>query len=313
MSDAIAGQDGAWAVLPVHVEGPFSLPLLLAGVRRRANESVDLVVDDTYRRLIVHDGRPLLLLAREVANAPRAVLLGVWTPGGTPDAAALAAAHTAFARIASLEANPLPFYDRMHDDPVFGPLIRARRGLRPQGAPTIFEMLVVAILGQQISLIAAGSIKRKMVHALSTQATIEDRTYYAFPSAEALADATHEQLVALSFSRRKAEYVRDLARQVADGALDLEGLRGQPHTVILERLVALRGIGHWTAEYLLLRGYGYADALPAGDAALRRQIARLYELPVPPNEREIIALGEAWRPFRSWATLYLWNAEPAAY
>ena len=306
-------QHGYRATVPLHVEGPFSLPLLLASVRRRANESVDLALDDTYRRLIVHDEHPLLLIAREVANTPRAVLLEVWTPDGTPDAAALAAAHTAFARIAGLEANPRPFYDRMRGDPVFGPLIRARWGLRPQGGASIFEMLVVAILGQQISLIAAGSIKRKMVHALSARATIEGQTYSAFPSAEALADATHEQLVSLAFSRRKAEYVRDLARQVADGALDLEGLRGQPHATILEHLVALRGIGHWTAEYLLLRGYGYPDALPAGDAALRRQIARLYALPVPPTEREIIALGEAWRPYRSWATLYLWNAELAAY
>ena len=313
MSEATVGQAGAWAQLPIHVEGPFSLPLLLASMRRRANESVDLGVDATFRRLILHGGRPLLLIARPLTNAPQVVLLDVWTPDGTPDAAALAAAHTAFARIAGLDANPEPFYARMRDDPVFGPLIGMRWGLRPQGAPSVFEMLVVAILGQQISLIAAGSIKRKMVQALSARATVEGQTYYAFPSAEALAGATYERLVSLAFSRRKAEYVRDLARQVADGALDLEGLRGQPHAAILEHLMGLRGIGHWTAEYLLLRGYGYPDALPAGDAALRRQIARLYNLPAPPSEREIMALGEAWRPYRSWATLYLWNADLAAY
>ena len=91
--------------------------------------------------------------------------------------------------------------------------------------------------------------------------------------------------------------------------MDLEALRGRPHLEILERLVALRGIGRWTAEYVLLRGYGYPDALPAGDAGLRRQIMRCYGLPVAPDEEEILRMGVQWMPYRSWATLYLWNAD----
>src|SRR5262249_45281369 len=131
----------------------------------------------------------------------------------------------------------------------------------------------------------------------------------AFPTPESLVDASQEQLVGLAFSRRKAEYVRDLARIVADGALDLEALRGAAHAEILQRLLALRGIGRWTAEYVLLRGYGYPDALRAGDAGLRRQIRRHYGLGAPPDEGEITAMAAPWAPFRSWATLYLWNAD----
>jgi DNA-3-methyladenine glycosylase II len=147
-----------------------------------------------------------------------------------------------------------------------------------------------------------------MVRSLGAAATLHGRTYHAFPTAESLAETSREQLIALAFSRGKAAYVRALAQQVADGALDLEALRGRPHAEILQRLIALHGVGRWTAEYVLLRGYGYPDALPAGDAGLRRQLWRLYHLPGPPSEAEITAIAAAWAPYRSWATLYLWNA-----
>ena len=124
-----------------------------------------------------------------------------------------------------------------------------------------------------------------MVHGLGACATIDGVTLYAFPTPEALASASPEQLSRMAFSRSKVEYVGNLARLVAGGDLDLEALRGAPHSEILERLVALRGVGHWTAEYALLRGYGYPDALPAGDAACGG-----------PSSRAGSAARERWRP-----------------
>ncbi|HVA91683.1 MAG TPA: hypothetical protein VNL71_17790, partial [Chloroflexota bacterium] len=152
-------------------------------------------------------------------------------------------------------------------------------------------------------------IKARMVVALGVAAQFDNRLYRAFPTPDTLAGAGSDQYQAMAFSRRKAEYVRDLAVQVASGNLDLETLRGRPHLEILDRLVVIRGIGRWTAEYVLLRGYAYPDALPAGDAGLRRQIARYYHLESAPTEAEITARAEPWAPYRSWATLYLWNAD----
>lgn len=315
----------------LHPDGLFSPALFLAMVRRRNDGIVDVVEGDHYRRLLDYHGRPLLLTASAVSAPPGTMALDGQDPRGTddpnpapsqtlllqvqrigdvpPGADDLSFAATALTRIATLDRSPAPFYDHVAADPVLGPLTRRYRGMRPLGSPSIFEMLIVAILGQQISMIAANAIKRRMVERLGLIADFDGVTYRAFPSPESLAEASQEDLLTLAFSHRKAEYARDLARQVAGGDLDLEALRGQPHQRILEQLVALRGIGHWTAEYVLLRGYGYPDALPAGDAALRRQIARLYGLTTPPTEAEIIARGEGWRPYRSWATLYLWNAD----
>lgn len=297
------------ATLTLSVEGPFRLPLMLANLRRRPNEIVDLVAGDEYRRLLVHQGRPLLLRAAADDAAGAAVRLTVHGIDAPPTPADLDYAAQALRRILSLDRSPQAFYDHVRDEPVLGPLSTRLWGLRPLSSPTIFEMLVMAILGQQISLIAAGAIKARMVHRLGVSAMIDGHVYYAHPTPEALATASHTDLVALAFSRRKAEYVRDLALAVASGSLDLEALGGLPHATLVERLIALRGIGRWTAEYVLLRGYGYPDALPAGDAGLRRQIWRQYALPAPPTEAEIIQMSRPWAPYRSWATLYLWNAE----
>ncbi|HVC82423.1 MAG TPA: DNA-3-methyladenine glycosylase [Chloroflexota bacterium] len=290
------------------VDGPFSLPLMLASVLRRANDAVDLVVGDEYRRLLVHAGQPFLLrvAAGEAPDRVRLILRGIDQP---PSEAALDLAERSVRRLFCLDHSPEPFYAHVREDPVLEVLTRKLAGMRPLGSPNIFEMLVIAILGQQISMIAAGAIKARMVGALGAAVQFDDRLYRAFPTAEALAGASSDQYLAVAFSRRKAEYTRDLALQVASGELNLEALRGRPHLEILDRLIALRGIGRWTAEYVLLRGYGYPDALPAGDAGLRRQIARYYHLDTAPTEAEIMARAEPWTPYRSWATLYLWNAD----
>jgi len=269
---------------------------------------VDLVRGDEYRRLIVHREQPFLLGATH-GTGPDTVRISLRGVDEAPDDVDLTFAEQAIRRLFNLDQSPQAFYEHMRDEPVLGPITTRLHGMRPVGSPDIFEMLVIAVLGQQISMIAAGAIKGRLVAALGIAAQFDDRLYRAFPTAAAIAEASNEALLAMAFSRRKAEYVRDLAILVASGDLDLEGLRGKEHLEILERLVAVRGIGHWTAEYVLLRGYGYPDALPAGDAGLRRQIMRHYQLATPPDEKEIIRRGALWSPYRSWATLYLWNAD----
>ncbi len=295
-------------VRDISVSGPFSLPLMLVSVLRRFNDAVDVVIGDEYRRLLVHRERPFLVRVTEgdASDTLRILVRGVEAP---PEESDLAFAEQAIRRLFSMDHSPQAFYEHVRDEPVLGPLTRRLYGMRPVGSPSIFEMLIIAILGQQISMIAAGAIKSRLVAALGASASFDDRVYRAFPTPEAIANTSNEALLTLAFSRRKAEYVRDLAIQVATGDLDLEGLRGREHGEILERLIALRGIGRWTAEYVLLRGYGYPDALPAGDAGLRRQIMRHYQLAVPPDEADIIRRGVAWAPYRSWGTLYLWNAD----
>ncbi len=146
-----------------------------------------------------------------------------------------------------------------------------------------------------------------LVERFGTALEVEGRRYWLFPSAETLAALEHERdLRPLQFSRQKSAYTILAARAVAGGTLDLEALRALPEAEALARLMALKGVGRWTAEYVLMRGLGFPDVLPAGDGGLRRIIGRAYGYGRLATEAEVRAIAAAWRPWRSYAALYWW-------
>ena len=187
-------------------------------------------------------------------------------------------------------------------DPVMRGLIDAkpsldydvwRKALPVEG---LFEALLYQVVGQQISVSAATAIHARL-RALFPGGR---------PDPEGLARIPVETLRGLGLSARKAEYFHELARRAADGELD--GLENLSHGEARERLVALRGIGPWTADGALLIAFGYPDVLVAGDLVLRKAVQRAYGLPEMPSEREVEAIGERWRPHRSLAAGYLFES-----
>ena len=174
---------------------------------------------------------------------------------------------------------------------MLGPLVVALEGLRPPLAPDPFEALVTSITAQQISLVAAFSIRNRLIQAFGEPAG----RAYGFPRRERLALAEPAELVALGFSRRKADYVVGLAR--AD--LDLEGLAALPDDDVKARLVALPGIGEWTADWFLARHLARPTAWPAGDLGLRKAVLRFY------GETDPRTLEEHFSPFANLAAHYL--------
>jgi 3-methyladenine DNA glycosylase/8-oxoguanine DNA glycosylase len=160
-----------------------------------------------------------------------------------------------------------PFYAWAADDDVLAPIVPRLAGFRPSLSPDPFEMLVGAITSQQVSLFSALAIRNRLIERFGERAV----EAWAFPTRERLAAAREEELVAVGFSRGKAAYVVALAR--AD--IDLHALADLPDDDVRARLVALRGIGAWTAEWFLARYLGRPHAWPAGDLALRKAVAPL--------------------------------------
>jgi len=161
-----------------------------------------------------------------------------------------------------------PFYLWAADHELLADLVPRLAGFRPSLAPEPFEMLVGAIAAQQVSLFSALAIRNRLVERFGSRVG----EAWAFPARETLAAVREEELVALGFSRAKAAYVVGLAR---DG-IDLHGLAALPDEEVRARLVALRGIGEWTAEWFLGRHLGRPHAWPAGDLALRKAVAPLH-------------------------------------
>ena len=177
-------------------------------------------------------------------------------------------------------------------DPVLHRITRALKGFRPPLSPDPFEALVTSVTAQQVSLRSAFAVKARFVQRFGIPAGFA----FAFPSRERVAAAREEELLELGFSRRKAEYVLGLAR----AQLDFRELDRLPDAQVGERIVALRGLGEWTADWYLARHLGRPHAWPAGDLALRKAVRIFYG-----QADDVRLFGARLHPFQNLSAQYL--------
>jgi DNA-3-methyladenine glycosylase II len=193
----------------------------------------------------------------------------------------------------------------LHDE--FGQeLIGGFRGLRPVLLPDLFETIVWAIIGQQINVIFAARCKRAFVETFGTHFEVDGDPWMLFPTPEQVVEIDEARLAEIQFSRQKSRYILNLAREIVEGRLDLNALLETPPQAAQERLEQLTGIGRWTAEYVLMRGIGHPDIIPAGDGGLRRIVGQRYGLGRLASEDEVRTIAERWAGWRGYFAFYLW-------
>jgi AraC family transcriptional regulator of adaptative response / DNA-3-methyladenine glycosylase II len=214
---------------------------------------------------------------------------------GAKGPAAMAKAHGAALRLLGWQGEPTAF-EAAHPK-----LAQGREGLRVLLTLDPFEALVWAILGQQVNLPFAYALRRDLI-GLAGQPAAEG--LIAHPSAAQIAALQVEDLQALRCSRRKAEYVLHAAAEVAAGRLNLDAQLTA--TSASKAMLALRGCGPWTAQYVLMRGLGLRDCVPVGDAGLTLALQRWFALEQRPDAPETLRLMTAFAPHRSLATFHLW-------
>ena len=203
--------------------------------------------------------------------------------------------------VLGLRIAPEPFEAAVASDPLFAPLVARERGLRVIQSATIFEALSWAIIGQQINLGFAIALRRTFI-ALAGR--VHSSGLWCYPEAGDAARLTLDDLTSRKFSRAKAETLLRLARLADEGALDLR--RDADLPTVSERLLAVKGIGPWTVNYALLRGYGFADCSLEGDVAVRTAIGRLLGSAERPDLAQAAAFLAAYRPHRTMAAAHLW-------
>jgi DNA-3-methyladenine glycosylase II len=208
----------------------------------------------------------------------------------------------ALVNMLGLRIDPAPFEAAVRDDPLLGPVVARQPGLRVIQSATVFEALTWAIIGQQINLSFAIALRRTFI-GLAGRA--HSSGLWCYPEAADVARLDLEQLTSRKFSGAKAETLLRFARLVAEGALSLD--RADDPATVGERLLAVKGIGPWTVNYALLRGWGYADCSLHGDVAVRNAIGRLRGTERP-GLREAETFLEAYRPHRTMAAAYLWTS-----
>ena len=266
----------------------------------RAIPGVEEVVENEYRRTIRHRGTAGVLV---VAPARESAALALSVRG--LDRAALAAAEHAVRRMLDLDADTAAIDRALAADPALAPLVAARPGLRAPGAYDGWELAVRAIVGQQVSVGAASTLAGRVVRAVGTPL---DRPLgsltHAFPLPGEVAAAS---LPGVGMPGRRVETLRAVGRAIATGSVALDGSVDAGTT--RAALVALPGIGPWTANYISMRALGDPDAFPIGDVGLRRAAVRLG---LPGDPRELAQVAERWRPYRTYAVHHLWASLASA-
>lgn len=249
------------------------------------------VFPDEVKKALLLDGKPAVV--EIVCEGERAA---VAVDGGNAFRA-----HRAVARMLGLDADANGFERQVAGDTLLGDVVARQRGLRIPMTPDAWEALAWAIIGQQISVKAAVVLRRELIAALGRPHRSGLR---AHPSAEAVAEQDVGTLRALKFSRSKAEYLIAAAKAVAGGELHSLNMRDLSARHAARLLRNVRGIGPWTVQYVFLRGFGFADCLPAGDAGLAQGLERIAGK--RPVEAEVGAMMARFTPYRSLATYHVW-------
>lgn len=273
---------------------PFRLDLTAWALRRRPHNAVDRF-DGSYRRVLEVRGRAIEVVVRQTSGEGSGLLSVELRGLQTPTGAAEEETRILLRRILGLDRDLSGFYDLARRDDRLTSLASRFRGVRPPRFPSVFESLVNAIACQQLSL----TVGIHLLNRLSEQyGPSVDGTGAptGFPGAEALAVADPEELRGLGFSSSKARAITGLAGQVASGELDLEDLDHLEDDKVRAVLVAIPGIGRWSAEYTMLRGLGRLQVLPGDDVGARNNLQRRYDL-ARVGYDELADLAREWSPY----------------
>ena len=268
---------------------------------RDARGRTERVGEDRLQKALVLDGVPLVL---DLALGARSVDVSL-TAGRPIARESWFRAHRIAMRWLGLESDAPAFERRAARSPDIARLVHGRTGLRIPRSTDVFEGLVWVVVGAQVNVAFAARCRAALVELAGTPAP---DGFVAHPAAEHVARLEPADLVRCQFSRRKAEYLIDAARAIVAGELDLEALRSEPVSLVAERLSAVRGLGPWSVQYLLLRAYGFEDCAPAGDVALAEALRRFHDRPERPESAEVTELMKPFAPHRSLATYHLWNS-----
>lgn len=277
---------------------PLALKPLLQFLQLRATPGVECVTGRSYARSVEIGGvRGVIEIVGGRAGDP----IRLRVPAAL--SRSLASVVDGARHIFDLDADPEIIGPQLRSDPLLARALRGAPGLRVPGAWDGFELAVRAILGQQISVPRATDLAGTLVQRFGEQLDEDARASsltHLFPAPERLAEA---DVASIGMPRKRGEAISTLAAEVASGRLVLAP--GAAPEQAREALLALPGIGPWTADYIAMRAMREPDAFPSGDLVLRKAVAEGGE---PPSERVLEARSAAWRPWRSYAAIALWRA-----
>lgn len=268
---------------------PFRLDLTVWTLRRRPNNTIDRWEEGIYKRTLVVGATPV-----HVAVAQQNTTLAVTVTGASLPSRTQADVTAALDRLLGLRVDLRKFYRLASQETKLHQLARRFLGMKPPRFPSVFEALVNAIACQQLSLTVGIALLNRLTERYGLGSRSEGR---AFPRPDDLSEVEVQALRAFGYSRSKGQAVIDAARAIKEGKLDPDGFATMDDAETINRLMELRGVGRWTAEYTLLRGLGRIHQFPGDDVGAQKSLHRWLRLKRPPDYDHVHRVLRKWRPY----------------
>jgi DNA-3-methyladenine glycosylase II len=268
---------------------PFRLDLTVWTLRRRPHNAMDRWEEGIYRRTLVVGAMPVQVAVTQLKAKLAVIVTGADLPSGTQ-----ADVTAALDRLLGLRVDLHNFYRLASRETKLRQLAQRFLGMKPPRFPSVFEALINAIACQQLSLTFGITLLNRLTERYGLGSCSEGR---AFPRPDDLGEVEVQALRALGYSRNKGQAVIDAARAIREGTLALDSVAAMDDTETIHRLMALRGVGRWTAEYTLLRGLGRIHQFPGDDVGAQKGLQRWLQLKRPPDYDHVRRVLRKWRPY----------------
>lgn len=275
---------------------PFRLDLTVWVLRRRPDNLLDLWDGDVYRRALFLRDRVAVAAVRQVGTVA-SPMLHVTLCAPRPASDLVEEAGGTLTRMLGLRTDLAGLYELAARDRKLKELVARFKGVKPPRFPTLFEGLANAVACQQLTLTFGIQLLNRLVRTFGPPLSADEDAPRAFPRPGDVKGLDPEAFRALGFSRQKGRTLADLARSIAAGDLDPEELEELGDDAAVRRLCSLRGIGRWSAEYLLLRTLGRTNVFPGDDVGGRKNLERWLQLHEPLDYRGVEELMAGWRGY----------------
>lgn len=263
---------------------PFRLDLTVWTLRRRPDNGIDRWDGETYRRVLVENGKPFEVAVSQIGE-PKIPRLRVVI--NSEQAIATEYATFAVERLLGITVDLMEFYRFAETNEVLRSPAHQFRGVKPPRFPTYFETLVNAIACQQLTLTVGIRLLNRLAEACGLAFETKGGTFYSFPGPKELAAMDIEELRSMGFSYQKAGYLTGLAQAIAGEQFNLAEIERLDDKEAVSRLCNLKGVGRWTAEYFLLRGLGRTHIFPGDDVGARKNLQRWLNLSEDLNYNQV--------------------------
>jgi DNA-3-methyladenine glycosylase II len=288
-------------LLPVPRE--FDYELNLEFLKRSPRELLHVVDGSHVLKALKYDNQKLLI---RLKPGTRKLIIEFLNDEPTP--ASKAFVKQFINEWFDLENDLGVFYDLVRDDKLLGPLAKKFYGYRIIGQPDLFESLVWAVIGQQINLPFAYTIKSRFVEHFGERLVWNNTSYYLFPTPKLVSELNDNHLLPLQFSRQKSKYVVNIAEAFTSGTVSKESIQDLSFDEAKEALMKIKGVGNWTANYALMKTFRYKNAFPLEDAGIHNAIKNLKKMDRKPTLDEVKKIFKKYKGWEAYATLYLWKS-----